>query len=144
MPFSKYCLFKLHGRHARYFQLSDNMASQKHWQDEMTLSDSLELGSDTEEDLLTKEEAETIFRQECREWIKNNQADLLKSPFKTAYKRPWTKKNSSKDLLNSSKDLLSSQTITEKTGKVEKKEEDWTWSNGDPVPDYYKKIANMK
>jgi len=125
VDFSKYCLFKLHGRHARYLQLSNNMASQKHWQEHIEYSDSIELGSDTEEDLLTKEEAETIFRQECREWIKSNQKELLNSPFKTAYKRPWTKKSSSAAFLT--------QTNSEKDGK--------TVENKFPTPEYY--IKNL-
>jgi len=68
------------------------MASQKHWQDEM-ISGSESLGSDTEEeDLLSKQEAEDIFRFECQLWIKNNSKEILNSPFKKAYKKPWQQK----------------------------------------------------
>lgn len=87
------------------------MASQKHWYADAG-EDSQSLGSDdTEEELITQEEAEAIFRYECKEWIRNHSKELLDSPFKTAYKRPWTKKTSSKDFLT--------QTPKEKSGKGE-------------------------
>lgn len=69
------------------------MASQKHWQDEDE-TNSIDLDLD-EDDLFTQEEAEAIFKFECKEWIKNNQEKLLNSPFAQAYKKPWTKKTSS-------------------------------------------------
>jgi len=92
--------------HERAILLSNNMASQKYWQDEID-AESESLG-DTEDELLTQEEAEAIFRFECKEWIRNHSEELLKSPFKTAYKRPWTKKTSSQDFLT--------KTNTEKNG----------------------------
>jgi len=71
------------------------MASQKHWQDECEdNSNSIDIEHSGDE-LLTAEEAEAIFRFECKQWIKEHQAELLNSPFKEAYKRPWTKKSSS-------------------------------------------------
>jgi len=69
------------------------MASQKHWQDEVE-SNSIDLDI-SDDNLFTQEEAEAIFRFECKEWIKNNQEKLLNSPFANAYKKPWTKKTSS-------------------------------------------------
>jgi len=76
------------------------MASQKYWQEETLDEASHSIDhSSSAEDLLTQEEAEAIFRFECKQWIKNNQEALLKSPFKTAYNKPWTKKSSSKDFV---------------------------------------------
>jgi len=72
------------------------MASQKYWQekDDLDGSHSIDLEHD-EDDLFTQEEAEAIFKFECKEWIKNNQEKLLNSPFAQAYKKPWTMKTSS-------------------------------------------------
>jgi len=69
------------------------MASQKYWQDDHTQS--LE---DDDDSMFTQEEAEAMFKYECKEWIKNNQEKLLESPFAKAYKKPWTKKTSSFNL----------------------------------------------
>jgi len=90
------------------------MASQKHWQDECLDEASHSIDESTEEDMLTQEEAEAIFRFECKEWIRNNSDQILSSPFKTAYKKPWTKKASSTDFLT--------QTNTEKNGGKKKGE----------------------
>lgn len=77
------------------------MASQKHWQDE-TGTDSIDI-EDSESDLITQEEAEAIFRFECKEWIRLNQEQLLNSPFAKAYKKPWTRKSSTWADLNAEK-----------------------------------------
>jgi len=68
------------------------MASQKHWQDD-TQTDSIDIEHSDEEDLITQEEAEAIFRFECKEWIRLNQKELLNSPFAGSYKKPWTRKS---------------------------------------------------
>jgi len=72
------------------------MASQKHWQDETEDANSIDLDLDHSDDnLITQEEAEAMFKFECKQWIKENQAKLLESPFAKAYNKPWTKKTSS-------------------------------------------------
>lgn len=68
------------------------MASQKYWQDECADDNSIDLDEE-EEGTLTQQEAEAIFKYECKNWIANNQEKLLNSPFATAYKKPWTKKS---------------------------------------------------
>jgi len=69
----------------------DDSPSQKYWEDDVN---SL---SDTEDELFTKEEAEEMFKTECRLWIEQNQNKLIGTPFSQAYKKPWTKKTSSVD-----------------------------------------------
>lgn len=77
--------------------------SQKYWEEDIcNISDDEDPG-----DLIAQEEAEAIFRAECRLWLEQNQSKLLGSPFAGAYKKPWTKKSSSTD---------SSQKITTETG----------------------------
>jgi len=70
------------------------MASQKHWLEATEESNSIDVDHE-EDDLFTQEEAEAIFKFECKQWIINNQEKLLNSPFAQAYKKPWTKKTSS-------------------------------------------------
>jgi len=89
------------------------MASQKHWQDE-TETDSLdiEISDGSEDDLITKDEAEAMFKFECKEWIRLNQKELLNSPFATAYKKPWTRKSTTWTDLNAEKKEREKKEIT--------------------------------
>lgn len=66
------------------------MASQKYWQDEGREDLSIDLDDDMAE--LDHEECEAIFREECRQWLKDNSTKVLGTPFANAYKKPWVKK----------------------------------------------------
>lgn len=73
----------------------DNINSQKYsyaissksteWDDDQeTLSD--------DGDMFTQEEAEHMFRDECRKWLKENGSKLTAPGWENAYKKPWIQK----------------------------------------------------
>jgi len=95
------------------------MASQKHWQDE-TETDSIDIENTEDEDLITQEEAEAIFRFECKEWIRLNQKELLNSPFATAYKKPWMRKSETWATQNAEKNQREEKEKVNKMGGKEK------------------------
>lgn len=78
--------------------MEDDSPSQKGWEDRdrdhYSYSIDHSSADSMEDDLITKEEAKALFKFEVRQWIKNNQSELLGSPFAQAYKKPWTKKSS--------------------------------------------------
>lgn len=71
----------------------DESPSQKYW------DESIDLGDEDSEELMTREEAEELFKTEVRLWLEKNQSKVLGTPFAQAYKKPWTKKSSSANFL---------------------------------------------
>lgn len=94
------------------------MASQKHWEDDLQVTDSEgSISIDNEEEVLTKIECEFIFRDEVRQWLDEHGKDLfgnglpipslvksnaVNTPYKPPFKRqkaditdvkPFTKKS---------------------------------------------------
>jgi len=79
------------------------MASQKHWEDDVQVTDSEgSISMDNEDEVLTKIECEFIFRDEVRKWLDEHGKDLFGSGLpipsvvktnavNTPYKPPYKK-----------------------------------------------------